>query len=245
LAPSSKGWRRKTSCERTIPPHLNSRAREIRIALNGAIKRLSTVARIQTSSGKFVGWTHLPNSARSFYQSVLRKFFGHIPRQPWIPFAARKAIERCISAESLVWEVGAGFSTLWFADRVRKITSIEASQEWYDRLSRIIERERIRNVDLRFEWEAERMADFSELGDAALDLLFIDGGPRGQCLQRGFSKVKPGGYVYLDNWDTEEFWGEAIEFPKNNAALISEVTSFVDYVPAQVGVYEGLLIKKA
>ncbi len=65
------------------------------------------------------------------------------------------------------------------------------------------------------------------------------------CLERGFPKVKRGGYLYLDNWDTKHFWDPAAEFPKVNAHLISEVRSFVDYVPAQVGVYEGLLLKKA
>ncbi len=203
------------------------------------------MARLHTSLGDFVGWSHLPNGAVSFYQAVVRKLTGRIPRQPWIPFSARKAIERFLSSSSIVWEVGSGFSTLWFADRVGRITSIESSKDWFDRLSQIIAAERIKNIDLRFEWHAERMADFSEVSDGSLDLLFIDGGPRGMCLQRGFSKVKRGGYIYLDNWDTKAFWDDMDAFPKTHAALISETTSFVDYVPAQVGVYEGLLLKKA
>lgn len=192
-----------------------------------------------------MGWTHLPNGLVSLCQAVVRKTTGHIPRQPWIPFSARRALERLISADTVAWEIGAGYSTLWLSDRVRKLTSVEASKEWFDRLSGIIAAERIQNVDLRYEWVADRMADFSELADNSLDLLFIDGGPRGLCLERGFCKVKPGGYVYLDNWDTKLFWDEAATFPERNAALLSEVTSFVDYVPAQVGVYEGLLLRKA
>ena len=85
---------------------------------------------------------------------------------------------------------------------------------------------------------------FPRLATPPLDLLFIDGGPRGMCLQHGFSKVKPGGYVFLDNWDTKAFWEDAAEFPKDNASLISQLTSFVDYVPGQFGVYEGLLLRR-
>lgn len=202
------------------------------------------MARLHTSAGKFVGLANLPHGAISLYQAVVRKTTGHIPRVPWIPFTARRALLEVITPEFFVWEIGAGFSTLWLSDRVKKVVSIEAAQDWYDRLREIIAREQIKNVDLRYEWVADRMADFSELPDGTLDLLFVDGGPRGHCLENGFQKVRPGGYIYLDNWDTKIFWDHAVDFPERNAAQLAEVRSFVDYVPGQVGVYEGLLLKK-
>ena len=203
------------------------------------------MSRLHTSSGKFVGWNNLPKGVVSFYQAIIRKTTGRIPREPWIPFSARKALSEVLSNDWRVWEIGAGFSTLWMAPRVRSLVSIEASREWYEKLSAIIRAEGISNVDLRFEWEASRMSDFSELGASSLDLLFVDGGPRGLCLQRGFEKVKSGGYIYLDNWDTEDFWPGANEFLANQSGKIASRKSFIDYVPAQVGVYEGLLLQKA
>jgi predicted O-methyltransferase YrrM len=203
------------------------------------------MARLHTGDAQFVGLGKLPNGMIAFGQAIVRKVTGHIPRLPWIPFSARKELDRRITPDFIVWEVGAGYSTLWLSDRVLKVTSIEASKYWYHRLSTIIEAEGIKNVDLRFEWQAERMSDFSELEDESLDLLFIDGGPRGLCLEHGFSKVRRGGYIYLDNWDTKMFWGDAAGFPVQHSNLISEAQSFVDYVPAQVGVYEGLLLRKA
>jgi predicted O-methyltransferase YrrM len=203
------------------------------------------MSRFHTSSGTFVGWRNLPHGAISITQVIVRKATGRIPRQPWIPFAARNALQSILTPEAVVWEIGAGFSTLWLAERVKKVTSVEAAREWYERLTAQLAREAIRNVDLRFEWQAERMADFSELHDGSLDLLFVDGGPRGRCLANGFSKVRRGGYVYLDNWDTKEFWEGEADFADRHAAQISWKKSFVDYVPAQFGVYEGLLLRKA
>jgi predicted O-methyltransferase YrrM len=203
------------------------------------------MARLATADGRFVGWARLPHLVPSFCQAVVRRLTGRVPRLPWIPFAARAALEAVLRPDFIVWEVGAGYSTLWLSPRVARLTSIEASEEWYRRLAGIIERERIRNVDLRHLWQRERMSDFSALGDESLDLLFIDGGPRGECLENGFRKVKRGGWVYLDNWDTKAFWGPAADFPQRHAARIAEARSFVDYVPAQVGVYEGLLLRKA
>ena len=203
------------------------------------------MARFHTSDGKFVGWNRLPHGFISFYQAMDRRLTGHIPRKPWIPFAAAAALKNILSSQSIVWEIGAGYSTLWLADRVAHVTSIEAAREWFDILSSIIAKERLKNIDLRFEWVAERMASFESADDCSLDLLFVDGGPRGNCLENGFAKVKHGGYIYLDNWDTKHFWDPARDFPERNAHQISEITSFIDYVPAQVGVYEGLLLKKA
>ena len=77
-----------------------------------------------------------------------------------------------------------------------------------------------------------------------LDLLFIDGGPRAECLKNGFIKVKSGGYIYLDNWENISFWEGAAVFIESVGSHIAESRTFIDYVPAQVGVYEGKLIRK-
>ena len=173
-----------------------------------------------------------------------RKATGYIPVAPWIPFSARAALEPRLTPDFFVWEIGSGYSTIWLSQRVRKLVSLEASEPWYQRIREELTARSLSNVDLRHEWRAERMADFSELADGALDLLFIDGGPRSDCLKKGFQKVRGGGWVYLDNWDTQEFWPGCHEFLERHADEVSVVSSYVDYVPAQFGVYEGLLIQK-
>ena len=44
-------------------------------------------------------------------------------------------------------------------------------------------------------------------------------------LERGFAKVRSGGYVYLDNWDTKEFWGPAADFPTRPIKLYTLTTA--------------------
>jgi predicted O-methyltransferase YrrM len=181
----------------------------------------------------------------SLVQAVRRKLTGTYPRLPWIPFAAAKAIDSRIDRSFRVWEVGAGYSTLWLSDRVGHVTSIEAHEGWYKRLSEIIAKEAIQNVDLRFEYHAAVMSRFDELPDESLDLLFIDAGPRNDCLKNGWRKVKRGGLIYCDNWENRDFWLDAREWLSENRNQFSEAESFIDYVPAQVGVYEGLLLTRA
>lgn len=64
-------------------------------------------------------------------------------------------------------------------------------------------------------------------------------------LYKRISKGKEGGFIYCDNWDNDDFWGKSRDYILVD--LIEEISScqnFVDYVPAQVGVYEGLLVRK-
>jgi predicted O-methyltransferase YrrM len=202
------------------------------------------MGRFYSSTGQFVGLHRLPMAAVSIIQAVARKSYGYFPREPWIPFSAKAALEKVLNKQSRVWEIGSGNSTLWFADRVGHITSIEADTNWFNQLQAIIAKEGLSNVDLRYEWHGHRMADFSSTPDGSLDLLVVDGGPRGQCLLNGFPKVKSGGLVYLDNWDVPAFWEGARDFPQSRASEISEVRHFVDYVPSAFSVNEGLLFAK-
>lgn len=204
------------------------------------------MGRFSTGKRKKVALAKLPNLILSLGQAIARKTTGHIPRQPWIPFEAASAINQVALSTWRVWEIGSGYSTLWLADRVAHVVSIEAQKTWYDALNFRIDKEGISNVDLRFEWEGNRMASFAGISDGTLDLLFIDGGPRGDCLVNGFSKVRSGGYIYLDNWDNDAFWRQSDrEFVEHHSSVLEDVREYIDYVPAQVGVYSGLLIKKA
>lgn len=158
---------------------------------------------------------------------------------PWIPISATTAIAKVIQPRWVCWEIGAGMSTLWLSKRVAHLTSIEANKDWFDRLSAIIAERNIRNIDLRHNWTS--MNDFDGVPDGSLDFLLIDGGDRNLCLENGYAKVKQGGFIYLDNWDDRIFWFGSAEFIEKQRPF--SVQCFVDYVPAMVGVCEGLLLR--
>ena len=237
-------WRISTRSRRFLPPPSETGRRGSSAKKSDGNGQLFMKRRFSTPDGRFVGWRKLPNALRSFYQALRRKLWGDIPRLPWIPFSAATALEAVLKPDWKVWEIGAGYSTLWLADRIHSVISIEASRDWFERLNAKIQSERVTNVDLRHEWRAEAMASFEGVVDGSLNLLFIDGGPRTECLKNGFSKVKSGGCVYLDNWENKGFWKGADSFLASVAEHIDKIQTFVDYVPAQVGVYEGMLIRK-
>lgn len=201
--------------------------------------------RFHDNFGKFVGFSRLPFGVRSFYQAIRRKLFEQYPDLPWIPFTAIEALNNLCEKQWSVIEIGGGMSTLWFAERCAHVVTIEASETWYPKLRELLASRAVHNVDLRHEPDGNRMCDFARVPDLSVDLLFIDGGPRERCLKNGFAKVRPSGWLYLDNWDVPAFWLGSSEFLETHASEIASLTQFTDYVPGSFCVNTGLLVQKA
>ncbi|NJL09512.1 MAG: class I SAM-dependent methyltransferase [Calothrix sp. SM1_7_51] len=203
------------------------------------------MGRFHTNNGKFVGIKNLPNAFISLKQATFRKLFKQYPELPWMPFELIQTLNRLIQPTWNVYEIGSGMSTVWLSQRAASVISIEASEEWYTMLGKIISDKGIKNVDLRCEWVGNKMSDLTAVTDTSLDLLIVDGGPRGDCVINGFRKVKQGGYLYLDNWDSPGYYPGAEDFLEQHKHEIEWKKSFIDYVPGMLGVFEGLLIRKS
>ncbi|RZL50482.1 MAG: class I SAM-dependent methyltransferase [Pedobacter sp.] len=178
------------------------------------------------------------------YLGIARKYFNKFPELPWIPFSAIAEFNTIIKKDWKILEIGAGMSTIWLAKKSGYVTSIEADLNWYNKLGEIIKEKKIENIDLRYEWERDIMCDFSEFPDGHFDLIYIDGGPRDLCCMNAKSKVKKGGYIYLDNSDNESLSSKGadilLDFVDHDENCYK---IFVDFVPGNLMINEGLLIQ--
>jgi predicted O-methyltransferase YrrM len=124
-----------------------------------------------------------------------------------------------------VFEYGSGGSTLFFANRVREVISVEHDPEWHARTSEALAALDVRNctyllrppkaqVDARFvssdaAYEGFDFADYVATVDAytdgSFDLISEDGRARTDCVLAARSKVKPGGLILLDNSDRPQY----------------------------------------
>jgi precorrin-6B methylase 2 len=178
-------------------------------------------------------------------QMLVFKAFGHRPALPWIPYAAIRFLRRRITPAWRVLEIGAGMSTLWLARHCGQVDSIEADQRWVDLLRADIARHGVTNARVLFRWRADEMCDFRDWPDGSLDLAFVDGGPRPQCLEAALPKVKPGGFVYVDNTDS-------VKTAQNSRELLEAYARehrcpmwiFRGFVPCNLFVNEGMLLEK-
>lgn len=147
---------------------------------------------------------------------------------PWIPLSATRSLEARLTNSMEAFEFGGGGSTLWLAERVRVLTTVEHQPHWHAAIQRELADSQVNNCNLllcapqfdapsdggdakRSRYESrEAPGDFAayvtsidSAADETLDLVFVDGRCRVACVERSMSKLKPGGILVLDDSDRE------------------------------------------
>jgi predicted O-methyltransferase YrrM len=149
------------------------------------------------------GWLRLP-AAR------LRAKRGSVPERPWIVPAAVGWLGRRMRRDWTVFELGSGRSTLWLARRAGRVTSLEDNEFWLERAREAVGAAGLDNVELRGLPVEGFAAAVAAVEDDSLDLLVVDfleapGAERADAVRAGRSKVRPGGYLLLDDSDRPSY----------------------------------------
>lgn len=151
------------------------------------------------------------------------------PAFPLYTPGAVRFLDRKLPAGAVVFEWGSGMSTLWYAERANSVIAVEHDSCWWDRVNRLIEERRAegtqclfspplspensRRYNGRLRWTHEALFDrppdrpeflhyMSEIDsypDDSFDLVAVDGRERLGCLIHAETKVKPGGWLLLDD----------------------------------------------
>ena len=119
---------------------------------------------------------------------------------PWISYPALHFLERRIRAEMRVFEFGAGFSTLWWAQRVRNVTACESDADWYANL-----RGRVpQNVDLVLA-TVDEYPNVIQPHSRVFDVVVLDGGDRCVCARSAPAALNSSGVILWDDTDRPEY----------------------------------------
>lgn len=139
------------------------------------------------------------------------RFERNNPDAPWFVPDAIPYIEQRLRPDSVGFEWGCGRSTLWFARRVGRLTSVEGRPSWLTEVARQVDAaglgDRVRLVlaEVTTEYafvpaEVERYAGaIDSVADASLDFIVVDGHFREACLEHVGRKLRPGGMLVIDN----------------------------------------------
>ncbi|WP_406427826.1 class I SAM-dependent methyltransferase [Streptomyces sp. NBC_01589] len=134
--------------------------------------------------------------------------WGHVLRKspltsrlPWLPFRVIERLEKHLTNESRVFEFGGGGSTMWFADRVGEVVTVEHDDDWFRALKDAVSRRDncqvlYRAADDDFAGYVGAIANYA---DGYFDVVVVDGRNRIRCLQSAMGKVRPGGLLILDD----------------------------------------------
>ena len=89
-------------------------------------------SRLHDRHGQIVSFRRVvKNFPRSLFCYPI-KLFDSFVAHPWISYDATRVLERMLVERPCdVLEFGSGMSTLWFAQRVKRLCSIEHDSKWF------------------------------------------------------------------------------------------------------------------
>ena len=134
---------------------------------------------------------------------------------PWINYAVIQFLHHFLKKDMKVLEFGSGGSSIFFLKRKVHLISIEHEEVWLTEVQKRIPKNR------RKVWEShlisskngtngipssiDYLSPIRKIADTSIDLLLVDGRHRVDCIRRSISKIKPNGYIILDNSDRPEY----------------------------------------
>jgi predicted O-methyltransferase YrrM len=135
------------------------------------------------------------------------------PQAPWLTAAAITALQDMLRPDDVGYEFGSGRSTAWLARRVSYLHSMEHAPEWYEHVLHELDQAKlIEKVDYQLAQDSRNLGDddfcdeshpyvknIAEMPDNSLDFVLVDGIMRLACIRFSIKKLKPGGFLILDN----------------------------------------------
>jgi hypothetical protein len=130
---------------------------------------------------------------------------------PWFSYGAIDFLEEHVLPDMSVFEYGSGGSTLFFARRTRKVTSVEDNPQWFEWVSGRLKQKGLTNASLslrQFNFkepvEFEKSEYLNALPDEKFDIIVIDGSEewtqvRPICFAKAEGRIKKGGIIIVDD----------------------------------------------
>ncbi|NEQ35203.1 MAG: FkbM family methyltransferase [Okeania sp. SIO3I5] len=120
---------------------------------------------------------------------------------PWYSYPAIEFIEDKLKSDFRVFEYGSGQSTLWYAQRVKEVISVEHNPDYFLKIKSYTPE----NVILSLLEDREKYAaEINKYNDGYFDIIAIDGINRVGCAEVCYRKLTANGLIIFDNSAREE-----------------------------------------
>jgi hypothetical protein len=114
---------------------------------------------------------------------------------PWLTYPAIEYIKQLDLSDKTVFEYGSGYSTLFWANRCKRVVSVEDDNSWYERMSLKIPK----NVDYILAKTEDDYVNAIEGRAEKFDVIVNDGIYRLRCAATSTPKLAHDGFIILDN----------------------------------------------
>lgn len=127
-------------------------------------------------------------------------------RLPWLPFRLIDELAELVGPGTRVFEFGGGGSTLWFLDRGCEVVTVEHVTAWSERLASLVTSDRWELLDRSTEGGYDDyIGAILQYPEDTFDVVVVDGRARVLCALAARSRVRPGGWLIVDDVDRERY----------------------------------------
>ncbi|GMU96491.1 FkbM family methyltransferase [Ignavibacterium album] len=123
---------------------------------------------------------------------------------PWFTYPAIEFIKDRLNKDMIAFEYGCGNSTLFFAERINKIISVETNYDWYNNIKSNLKS----NCNLIFydsNLATYKYHESIKQSASKFDLIIVDAIERNEVIKFAVEYLNKGGVIILDNSDVEEY----------------------------------------
>jgi len=128
---------------------------------------------------------------------------------PWMNYPVISFLKERLNKDITIFEYGSGFSTRFYAARVKHVTSLEYNYIWYEKVKQTLPD----NVTLLFQ-ETDIDGKYCraiQLNDVKYEMIVIDGDDRENCMQQCLVSLSENGVIILDD-SQRDCYAESIIF---------------------------------
>lgn len=144
------------------------------------------------------------NKSSYLHQSGWIKSFVHrVPQNqhdsplPWMNYNMISLLDERLNVDLILFEFGSGYSTLFYANKVKNVVSVESDQRWQRKIARKLpDNAKITYVDADIEGDYSR--EITRSG-AKFDVVVIDGRDRVNCMKTSLDCLSDRGVIILDD----------------------------------------------
>ena len=128
---------------------------------------------------------------------------------PWMNYCVVKILQERLTKDLNLFEFGSGYSTLFYAEKVRAVTSVEYDEKWLHIIKSQVP-DNVRLILQAKDVDGEYCRVISANKDK-YDVVIVDGRDRVNCMKQSMSAVSARGVILLDDSQRERYQ-EGIDF---------------------------------
>lgn len=127
---------------------------------------------------------------------------------PWMTYPAIKFLQNNLGKDHTIFEFGCGASTLFFAQQVKKVVSLETNQKWFAIVNKLLIQATCNNVEITLLQDGltnHLYENFAKNLTEKFDFIIVDSLKRFECIKNSITALKPQGSIVLDDSERKNY----------------------------------------